>query len=183
MSLWNEIQDIDNKVKSGELDISGRLQLPNSGDAILFHVEIENKEGRNYILFYFTNEECVDYRKYEIRCPIASDSDNAKYMGMQNIYNTLFGAMNLDPKTIKVDACYDKVSTLLKGKSIKIKYECEETKYIAQRGARQGKEVSSVFLRKITAIAATNKVNIEIKKRADNYSSWNDNYVAEETPF
>jgi hypothetical protein len=180
MNFWNDIQTIDQQVKSGELDMSGRLQLPKSGIAILFHCDLENKDGRNYFGFYLTNDDATDFRKFEIRCPLGSDQDNAKYMAMQNIYNTLFGAMKQDPKTVMIDKCYNTLTEYLKTKSIKVNFECEETKYIAQKGRKAGEEVSATFLRKLTAVAGIQKVQIEIKKKES--SAWNDD--SEETvPF
>lgn len=183
MSIWNDIQSIDNKVKSGELDMSGRLQLPTKGEAFLFHIDLDNKEGRNYIVFYFTLPGVDDYRKFDIRCPSGSDSDNSQYMAIQNIYNTLYGAMKLDSKVVLVEDAYKKVSELLKTKSIKVKYECEESKYIAQKGAKAGQEVTAIFLRSISGLGTTTKMNVEIKKKetAVNAASWE--MATEDVPF
>lgn len=180
MSFFGEIAQIDNQVKTGELDMAGRLQLPLSGEAILFAVDTESKDGRNYLLFYFTLPGTEDYRKFEIRCPSAADTDNSKYMGMQNIYRTLFGALKRDPKTIMVDRCFAELADTLNTYSIKVNYECEETKYIAQRGAKAGSEVKATFLRSINGIAKVTKTSIEIKKKET--TNWSPN-TTDEVPF
>ncbi len=182
MNFFNDIQQIDSQVKSGELDMAGRLQLPIRGEAMLFAVDTESKDGRNYLGFYLTLPGVDDYRKFEIRCPSLSDSDSSKYMAMQNIYKTLFGCLKRDPKTVLVDKCFSELTEVLKTNSVKVAYECEETKYIAQRGAKAGSEVSAIFLRSLSGIAKSAKINIEIKRKEQAAGQW-EMAPSEEVPF
>lgn len=166
MNFLSEVSQIDQSVKSGELNQAGMLSMPPTGEAILFHVDTDNREGRNYIQFFLTLPGYRDYRRWDVRCPSADDADNAKWMGMQNIYGTLFGVLKRDPKSMLVDKCFEELAAQLKDKSIKISYVTEETSYIGQRGKNAGKEVKSAFLRSITGLAMVAKVIIDVKPKA-----------------
>lgn len=176
MDFLREVSQIDQSVKSGELNQAGMLQMPATGEAILFALETDNREGRNYLQFYMTLPGSRDYRRWDVRCPSSGDPDNAKWMGMQNIYNTLFGVLKRDPKSMLVDKCFEEIIERLKTNSIKISYTTEETSYIGQRGARAGKEVKSTFLRTITGVSMIPKIDIVIKPKetqpAQSSSSW-----------
>jgi hypothetical protein len=165
MNFLSEVSQIDQSVKSGELNQSGMLPMPAVGEAILFAVEADNREGRNYLQFYMTLPGSTDYRRWDVRCPSTGDADNAKWMGMQNIYNTLFGVMKRDPKAMLVDKCFEELTNALKEKSIRIQYTTEETTYIGQKGKNAGKEVKSSFLRTITGISMVAKVSMDIKPK------------------
>jgi hypothetical protein len=183
MGFLQDIAQIDNQVKSGELDMAGTLALPKSGEAILFAVDIEYRDSRNWINFFFTLPGEDNFKKFDIRCPLSTDADNAKYMGMQNIYKTLFGVVKLDPKTISVDKAYSSVIDVLKNKSIKCQYELEERKYLAQRGTRAGQELTAFSLRSITGLSMITKINIEIKKKEPEQGGWQQNVGGEDVPF
>lgn len=171
MNFLSEVSQIDQSVKSGELNQAGMLPMPPSGEAILFHVDTDNREGRNYIQFFLTLPGSRDYRRWDVRCPSAGDADNAKWMGMQNIYNTLFGVLKRDPKSMLVDKCFEELQAKLKESSVKISYVTEETSYIGQRGKNAGKEVKSAFLRSITGLAMVPKVTIDVKPKAEPQAS------------
>jgi hypothetical protein len=159
--MLDHLNQIDNGVKQGTISGGGNLQLPLQGEAILFDIDIHTDNSNQYMSFFLTVPGSQDFRRFQLRTPSQNDKHAAQYLGMQRIYATLFGAIKADPKADLVTAVWERLTETLKTNSIKVQYEAAENSFISKR---DGKEIKTLELNRLTGTARVQRVELNIQK-------------------
>lgn len=186
--MLENLNNIDSGVKSGTISGGGMLQLPLTGEAILFDVDLHNDNGNQYMSFFLTLPGSSDYRRFQLRTPSENDKHAAQYLGMQRIYSTLFGAIKADSKIDLVTTVWLKITEALKASSIKVQYECAENSFISKR---DGKEIKTLELNRLTGTARIERVQIRALKPSEKSATsstpsaagWDTGSFANDIPF
>jgi hypothetical protein len=135
VNIFDNVDKIDQRVKAGE--ITGRVEFPEKGEAILFAVETRSNSGQNFITFHLALADNLSARgAFDVRLPLPTDKDAGQYLGMQRVYNTLHACGKKNPKIDSTGSVYTALENFLGKNSMRVGFEIENRVQWSERHAK-----------------------------------------------
>jgi len=146
----NELDQIDGDVKEGKIQ-GNTLAFPSlTGKAFFYWIDIKNTGTNSFLEVCLALEDNPMTKKvFSLWLPQPHSNDNAKYMAMQRVYNTVFAACKKNPKDIKLSDVYNGLQKLFETKSLLVSFSLNERKSFSEK---TGKEYVNQDLESLTHV-------------------------------
>lgn len=160
----NALDQIDQDVKDGKIQ-GNTLTFPSlTGNAFFYWIDLKNAGNNSFLEICLALEDNPMTRKtFSLWLPQPGSNDNAKFMAMQRIYNSVFAACKKDSKSTKISDVFNGLQKLFETKSILVSFNLQERKSFSEK---TGKEYVNQDLEALTHLGFGNPIPRPQKQEA-----------------